>query len=145
METDSKTQQGLYKLVTYSTAVALGVMVASLEALRPTPSGFSFQISFRTLIAFVLGGAVAFPFWRFIFNGASWSNKRLTFAWICFLALLLALGVGAFLYPLRYVPREKLPDILIGLLAAVLALSAIGFLLWRVKRFLDRDSNREKL
>jgi hypothetical protein len=145
MEPDSKTQRGLYKVVTYSTAAALGVMIASLEALRPTPSGFSFQISFRTLIAFVLGGAVAFPFWGFIFNGAKWSQRKIKVAWAGLVAILVLLGIGAFLYPLRYVPKEKLPDITIGLVAAVLVLSGVGFLLWRVKRFLDWDEKQEEL
>src|ERR1700755_3143258 len=100
MQTDPENQQKLYRVVTYSTALAFGAMIASLEALRPSSTGFSFEVSFKTLIAFLLGGAIAFPFWKLIFNRSNLSQRKLSFVWIGFLTVLLMLGIGAFLYPL---------------------------------------------
>lgn len=145
MGTDSKMQRGLYKILTYSTAVAFGTMIASIEAIRMSPTGFTFEISFWTVIAFLLGGAVAFPFWKFIFNATNLSPKQLKWVWSGFLAIMIVLGVGSFLYPLRYVPREKLHDIAVGLAGALLVLSLIGFVVWRIKHFLDWDEKQEEM
>ncbi|MDB6121875.1 MAG: hypothetical protein JWQ71_868 [Pedosphaera sp.] len=129
----------------YSTALAFGCMIASLEALRPSGTGFSFEVTFRTLIAFMLGGTIAFPFWRLILNGSNWSQRKLTIVGVSLVLLLLLLGVGAFLYPLRFVPKDKLPEIRTGLITAVFALSGVGLLLWGVKRFIDSDEKQEEL
>jgi hypothetical protein len=58
--------------------------------------------------------------------------------------IVLVLGVGAFLYPLRFVPRDKWPEIRIGLITAVCALSGVACLLWGVKRFVDADERENE-
>jgi hypothetical protein len=144
MNRDSDHQRRLYPVVTYSTALAFGCMIASLEALRPSGTGFSFEVSFKTLIAFVLGGAIALPFWRLILNGSNWSRRKITLVGGGLVAVLILLGVGAFLYPLRFVPKSQLPEIRTGLVTAVCALSGVGCLLWGVKRFVDSDEKQEE-
>jgi hypothetical protein len=145
MNQDSTNQRRLYPVVTYSSALAFGTMIASLEALRMGAAGITFQLTYRTFIAFVLGGAIVVPFWRLIFHGSSLSRRKLTLLWIAVVAVLVLLGIGAFLYPLRYVPREKLQEITTGLVTAVCALSGVAFLLWGVKRFVDSDQKQEDL
>ena len=143
MNDDSQTQRRLYPIFTFSTALAFGCMLATLEALRPDPDGFHFEPSYKTLIAFVAGGAIAFPVWRLILNGTRLGQRNLNFATGAMIVLLLVLGVGAFLYPLRYVPRDKWPEIRTGLITAVCALSCVAGLLWGVKRFVDSDEKRQ--
>jgi hypothetical protein len=143
MNDDSQTQRRLYPIFTLSTAVAFGCMLATLEALRPDADGFSFEVTYKTLIAFVAGGVIAFPLWRLILNGTKLGQRNLNLATGGMVVLLLVLGVGAFLYPLRFVPREKWPDIRAGLLTAVCALSGVACLLWGVKRFVDADEKEE--
>jgi hypothetical protein len=143
MNDDSKTQRRLYPIFTFSTALAFGCMLGTLEALRPDADGFHFEVSYKTLIAFVAGGAIAFPVWRLILNGTRLGQRNLNFATGTMVVLLLVLGVGAFLYPLRYVPREKWPEIRTGLITAVCALSCVAGLLWGVKRFVDSDEKKQ--
>ena len=144
MNEDSKTQRRLYPVFTFSTALAFGSMFATLEALRPDAAGFSFEPSYKTLIAFVAGGTIAFPLWRLILNGTRLGQRNLNLATGGMIVLLLILGVGAFLYPLRFVPRDKWPEIRTGLLTAVCALSGVVCLLWGVKRFVDSDEKAEQ-
>jgi hypothetical protein len=139
MNGDSKNQRRLYPIFTLSTALAFGCMVATLESLRPDSAGFSFEPSYKTLIAFAAGGAIAFPLWRLILNGTRLGQRNLSLATGAMVVGMLILGVGAFLYPLRFVPRDKWPEIRTGLLTAVCALSGVACLLWGVKRFVDTD------
>jgi hypothetical protein len=141
---DSPTQRRLYPIFTASTALAFGCMAATLEALRPDTAGFSFQVTYKTLLAFVAGAAIAFPLWRFILCGNRLGRRNRSLTTGMLVALLMILGVGAFLYPLRFVPRSKWPEIRVGLLTAVCALSGVAGLLWGVKRFVDSDEKAER-
>jgi protein-S-isoprenylcysteine O-methyltransferase Ste14 len=136
-----KNEQDLFKVMVFSTALAFGALLASLESLRSNATGFSFQVSFRTLGAFLVGAGVALAYWRLLFNSSSAARRT---GMVIGTVLLALMGVGAFLYPLRFVSREKLPDILIGLGIAVCALSLVAGLLWSVHRYLDADSAREE-
>lgn len=144
MNDDSQTQRRLYPIFTFSTALAFGCMLASLESLRPDSAGFHFEPSYKTLIAFVAGAAIAFPLWRLILNGTRLGQRNLSLATGLMVVVLLVLGVGAFLYPLRYVPRDKWPEIRTGLITAACALSGVACLLWGVKRFVDSDEKSEE-
>ncbi len=139
MNEDSQTQRRLYPIFTLATALAFGCMLATLEALRPDADGFRFEASYKTLIAFIAGAAIAFPVWRLILNGTRLGQRNLNLATGAMVVLLLVLGVGAFLYPLRFVPRDKWPEIRTGLITAVCALSGVATMLWGVKRFMDSD------
>jgi hypothetical protein len=50
----------------------------------------------------------------------------------------------SFLYPIQFVPAEKRWDVLVGLFLAVLILSGIGFVLWRIRNFLEADLKRSE-
>lgn len=136
---DSPNQRRLYPIFTISTALAFGCMLATLEALRPDAAGFSFDVSYKTILAFIAGAAIVFPIWRVVLNGSRFGKRNIRFVIGSEIALLALVGVGAFLYPLRFVPREKWPEIRVGLLTAVVALSCVGGLLIGVKRLLDSD------
>ena len=119
-------------------------MLATLEALRPDSDGFSFEVTYKTLLAFVAGAIIAFPIWRLVLTGTRLGQRNLNFATGAMVVLLMVLGAGAFLYPLRYVPRDKWPEIRTGLITAVCALSGVACLLWGVKRFVDSDEKIEE-
>ena len=124
----------------FSTALAFGAALASLESLRRDAGGFSFQVSLRTLLAFLVGGGIALAYWLVVLKSRAASQRS---GLVVSTVVLLLLGVGAFLYPLRFVSRDKLPDILIGLGLAACALSIVGGLLWLAHRFLSRDSSNQ--
>ncbi len=135
-EAEIKNTEQVLRIATVSTALAFGALAASTEALRSNAAGFCFQASFRTAVAAVIGGAGAVLYWKLAGRGLADARKG---AWLLVLA-----GLGFFLYPLRFVSPEKLAETLQGLAFAVVALSTVGFMLWRVKRFLDEDTEHAK-
>jgi hypothetical protein len=134
----AKNERDIQRIIKLGTAIGFGCMVASLEALRSNPGGISFQITWRTFAVFALGAAAMFPFWRVVFNLVSGNRQRSRHVWAALLVLLI--GIGAFLYPSRFVPAEKLRDMYIGLAIAVCALSIVAYLLITIGKFLERDS-----
>jgi hypothetical protein len=131
---EPKSSRDFFKIASISTAIGLGCAAASTESLRSSPVGFSFQITAGTFVAFAVGAAIGFFYWKLI-------AKSTTAARIGSVLLGLA-GIGLFLYPLRFVPSGTLPDLTIGLLIATGALGTVGFIIWRIARFLDADAQR---
>jgi len=129
---DDPLSRGFFRIVRGSTALALGGMVAALEALRRSAAGFTFHVSVWTFVAFAAGLAAGLLYWRLAARSRLGSRMGT--------ALLLLAGVGAFLYPLRFVPADKMAEIAIGLGMAFGAISMVAFLLWRIKRFFDADN-----
>jgi hypothetical protein len=123
--------RGLFKIVVGSTALGLGCLAAAMEALRRDTGGFTFQLSARTFVAFSLGLAAGLYYWKLA--------ARSLLAARVGTALLLLAGIGGFLYPLRFVPANKMAEIGIGLGFATSALSVGAFMLWRLKCFFDAD------
>jgi hypothetical protein len=124
--------RGFYEIARGATALALGCMAAALEMLRRNAAGFTFQVSVWTFVAFAVGLAAGLFYWKLA--ARSLPAVRLG------TAFLVLAGIGGFLYPLRFVPKDKMADIAIGLGAAVCAISMGTFLLWRMKRFFDKDN-----
>ncbi|HZV33650.1 MAG TPA: hypothetical protein VFB72_03670, partial [Verrucomicrobiae bacterium] len=116
---ESKNERDIRRIMVAGTAIAFGCMAGSLEALRGGPGGFSFQISWRTFLAFAVGGLAVVPFWNIVFGLVS--NNRTRSRHVRAAILFLLIGIAAFLYPLRFIPKEKLPEVYTGLVFAVCA------------------------
>lgn len=135
-----KNERDIRRIMVIGTAIGVGCMAASLESLRASPSGFSFQITIRTFVAFVLAAALMIPFWRIAFEIVSGKQVRSRHIWAAL--LILVLGIAAFLYPLRFVPANVRPDLFTGLILAIFALSVLAFILVRIVKFLNADDAR---
>jgi asparagine N-glycosylation enzyme membrane subunit Stt3 len=129
--------QAFFRFATGSTAVAFAVVFGAMESLRVSGSGFTFHLSLGTGVAAAIGAAVALIYWKIILRDRATKNHLRTR--VASILLLLA-GVGLFLYPLRFVPKNRLSEISQGLIAAVVVVSAGGCTLWRIKRHLEKDS-----
>jgi ABC-type uncharacterized transport system permease subunit len=124
--------RSFFIIVRGSTALALGCMAAVLEALRRDADGFTIHVSAGTFVAFAAGFAAGLYFWKMA--------ARSLLAARVGIALLLLAGLGGFLYPLRFVPSDKRADIATGLFVAACAVSTGAVLLWKMKRFFDKDA-----
>jgi hypothetical protein len=114
-------------------SLAFGFLLASLQALRSTPSGFLIEITWVTWLTFLLGAAAVTPCFQTILSSESKPRRRVA------LGIIIAIGLVSFLYPLRFVPRERLGAILTGLLAAAFALSCVAGCLLLARRYFERD------
>ena len=108
MQSETKNERDVMRIMIWGTAVAFGFLAATLQALRPKPAGFTFQISALTILAFAVGVGIVLGFWKIILNRSGSSRQKSLRFWAE--VLLLCFGMGAFLYPLRFVPSEKLPE-----------------------------------
>lgn len=115
---------------------AFGLVIASLQALRPTPSGFAIELSAWTLLALLIGAVVMAPCFYMIIYSQRRNLRRAA------LALVVLVGLGAFFYPMRVVPSEKFHAIFTGLAVAGGALSVLAVLLLVLRRFFERDEQQ---
>ncbi|MDB6027779.1 MAG: hypothetical protein JWM68_4002 [Verrucomicrobiales bacterium] len=115
----------------YGSAFGTGVAMATIQSLRPD---FSFQISFSTLVAFVLGTVGLIAYWKLIFSPRPSRRLRSVATFI-----VAVVGILCFLYPIRFIAPNKWPELAEGLFRAVFALSAGAALLLSCKRFFDAD------
>jgi hypothetical protein len=137
---------GFKAVVVGSSALGIGTLMASLTVLEPTDHGFEFKWSAYAPVAFVIGALLAWAYWRLVFRLALReadpirSARRLKQAVVG----LLILGVLAFLYPLRFVAEERRTDVLIGLGAAIVALSGVGWMVRTVVVLLESEPDPDE-
>lgn len=112
---------------------AFGLVIASLQALRRTATGFAIELSWWTLLALFIGAVAMAPFFYLIVLSERKALRRAA------LTVVVLVGVSAFFYPMRVVPHERLRNVFIGLAVAVGALSVVAGLLLLLRRFFERD------
>jgi hypothetical protein len=138
-QAEARNERDLLRIAAYSTALAFGAMFGTIQSYHRDASGFSFQISCWTLAAALIGAVVGFFYWKLVAFSAR-RDASLLFRGASFLLLLAV--VGALLSPLRFLSAETLNDVTQGLVVGVVALSLLGFILWRIRGFLNRDSSQ---
>jgi len=134
--TDTQNDRQLNAIIVYGFSLSFGLVIASLQALRPTPTGFAIELSGWTAIAFLLGAAVMVPCFHTIIHSPSKYRRRVA------LTVVVLVGLGAFFYPMRVVPHEKYRPIFIGLAAAAGALSVLAGLLLILHKFFEHDEHQ---
>jgi hypothetical protein len=134
MNTPADNSRVLNRIIVVGLSMAFSALIASLETLRPAPSGFAFEFSWKTLASFAVGLAVVVPCFRAIVYSQS---KPRRFSALIVVGLI---GIASFFYPLRFVPREKYSAIFGGLALAAVALCIVVALLLMARRFFEKDS-----
>lgn len=131
-EAHNAADRDFLRIASVSTALGLGFMAGAVQCLRADHTGFYFVLSWWTLLAGGIGAAVGLLCWK-------WMRLGGRFAVVATILLIVA-GCGAFLYPLRFVARQGLPDIIKGLVVAGCVISLGAALIWQVRRSLERDN-----
>jgi hypothetical protein len=126
----------LNRIIVYGFSAAFGLVVASLQALQPIRTGFAIEFSWWTLVAFLTGTVLMLPCFSIIVYSERKTPRRSA------LAVVTLVGLGAFFYPMRVVPHEKMRAIFTGLGVAIIALTVMGSLLLLLHRFFEREEKR---
>ncbi|MDB6058826.1 MAG: hypothetical protein JWO95_2670 [Verrucomicrobiales bacterium] len=135
MANDAKFDPGLSRIMVICLTLGFTVLIASMEALRVTQSGFAFAVTWRTAAALAIGAMIVGPcFYILVYSGPRLGRKIATF-------VIIAIGVTGFFYPLRFVPREKMSSIFGGLALAIGALSMVAAFVYLLHRFLSNKEN----
>lgn len=132
----------LRRVVIASSALGMGMLLASLTVLSRGESGIQWHWSNLAFPAFALGATVAALYWRLVFRlGAGNDGRASRLLLYSTSVVLLLLGVAILLYPLRYVTPERRRDVLIGLAVAIAALSVVGFMMRTVVKMLEDEDD----
>lgn len=133
------------RVVKFSTAFSLGLMAAFLHSLRELNPSLRFEVSWVTALWFAVGAAFSRFFWKLLplesggqaDAGGSPDGKA---ARAVVLTLVMAGGlVAGFVYALKDVAREKVPEFVIGTTLALVFLGAAGGLIYSVGRYFDSE------
>jgi len=142
---DSGGSNALFRIAGVGASLAFGAMVASLFALKPVPDGFSFELNVGAVLSFLAAAAFAWFYWRMVarmaVEKAPEQRKR---KFVIFSIGIVIVGVVSFLYPLKFIPAEKRSDVFIGLALAAACITGVGFVMWKVKKFLDADLKKSE-
>jgi len=129
------------RIVVVSTGLALSGMLGSLASIEISRNaGLRFQ--WHWTVALWIGAALLWNwrFWHLIWKAQGDSSPALRRKIIVSCLLLAGLGIGAFLYPIRFLADSYLPEIGRGLVTAALFLGTLGwFVLKFGQGFLEQD------
>lgn len=136
MPTIDQNDRLLTRIIVCGFSGAFGLVIASLQALRRTSTGFAIELSWWTLVTLAIGAVLMLPFFYLIICSSRVALRRLA------LAFVVLVGLCSFFYPMRVVPQERLRSVFIGLVAAVAVLSMVAALLIALFRFFEREEKR---
>jgi hypothetical protein len=131
---DATSERAFMRVAASSLILGFACLAGTMESLRSGTAGFYFTISTFTFVAAAMGAGFCLLCWKLMLIGR-WPARIGA-------ALLMVSGVGSFLYPIRFVRPEQRWQIAQGLAVAVCAISFGATLLWRLKRFFDRDDRK---
>ncbi|MBI3418034.1 MAG: hypothetical protein HY043_22320 [Verrucomicrobia bacterium] len=136
MPDEPQTDRQFARVMQLSVAVSLGFMAAFLWSLKQINPQVHIELSPGTLVVFLVAAVVSWFAWPKIANDGRRSRRN----FLLFAGAVVLLTASAFIYGVKDVSRERLRDVAIGTTLAVLALSVLGFAIWRVGRFLEEDA-----
>jgi hypothetical protein len=130
------------RVVLAATALALAFVVGSAACVQRGPAD---QMTFAwhwSVMLWGLGAAAsAWPFWRLVWAVQERPTRRTKTQLVLYCIGLLALGLGAFLYPSRFGSVILRSDAFEGLALAAVFLLVGACLLFALSRALSRDDN----
>lgn len=135
---DSKESRDFEKLVIWVSTLSIAVMAGFLASIKQINPAVQFRFTIFSIVAFIVGGALTAVFLRFVLKGNK-SKKGLVVV-----AVAIACVLGYFFIGIKHVSSDNRRDVIIGTVAAVIVLSFLGFVLWRITRFLESDQQQKR-
>ena len=135
-DSDSKEGRDFEKLVVWLSALSIAVMAGFLASLKQVNPAVQLRFSALSVVACIAGGVLTVLFLRVVLHG----NKRHRALLVVIVAI--ASVLGYFLFGIKNASPENRLDVTIGTALALAALSFVGWLLWCVVRFLERDEKQ---
>jgi hypothetical protein len=129
------------RIVVGSTGLGIAAMLASVAAVQIGKTrGLSFSWHWSVAVVMVVGALWNWRFWSLIWQAQDGQVPNLKLKLGMHFGVLFALGLGTFLYPIRFVSAEYHLGISRGLVTAVLFLGTMGWLIYKLGRgFLNGD------
>ena len=130
----------LFHIAGFGSSLAFGAMIATLFAVNSGPAGLAFEVNASAVLAFLVAAPLTWFYWRLVARmAAEKAPEQRRKKFLVFSIGLLLVGVLAFLYPLTFINPEQRQDVFIGLALAIGCLSGVGFVMLKVRKFLEAD------
>ena len=138
-------------LARYASALSCSIASGFLYSLKRVNPSLKLELSFGTLLACILGGMLTLWMWRLVQELAgrraallSGSEKQRRWVAVLGIGILLFGGMGlCYVMALKDVRSSALLQVMQGVGLALLVLSAIGVVMIRLVRLLNRDNPPE--
>src|SRR5258708_21114161 len=141
MHTESHNERDFSTIVTFSSALGFGGVLALSEALGVSKPAISFHLSIWTAIAFLVGFNSVFAYLRFLFTCEDKTPRFFRRGGLMVLGVMTA---GAILYPFRSIQVDKFAERFEGV-GAALCFIAIGLvLIWRIVLTAELEEQRQE-
>lgn len=132
------------RIIAWGSALGFAGMLASLALIERGDSGrLTIRWHWAAIPLSAAGIGIGLCFWRLIFGtgaaGSAPNSGRVKAA----TALLFVLGVGCFLYPMRFVEPDRRMDAIIGVSTAIAVLTGFGVLIWKTIRWVNENEPRD--
>ena len=127
-------EQKLFRMIMVGgSGLTLAVMLSSLALIKGhDQTGFQWAWSYWSVLIFAAGALFNRSFWNAIFRAGSEPSHANKAKVVYHVFGLIVLGVGAFLYPVRFLGHENYVAIARGLFTAVTFLGGVVVLLYKV-------------
>ena len=132
-ETPLFRQKTLKAIVVCGTGLGLGVMLGSLAAIRGrSAAGLQWSWSWLSLLWFLAGAGFNWRFWNVVWKAQETPTRHNKSKFVYHLFIFAVIGLGSFLYPIRFVSSIHYFDIAQGLFTAVLFLGGVGVMIYKI-------------
>lgn len=132
------------RVVSLATGLAFGGMLATLAVFeRGTHGKLSFHWHWAAVPLLLVGLGLGVQFWRILWQAQKEGSPQATSRLRRFTIVLAFIALGSFLYPMRYIQSAQRQDVFIGLGLAVMALSAIGWFIWKTIQWVNANEPAE--
>jgi peptidoglycan/LPS O-acetylase OafA/YrhL len=130
---DSKEGRDFQKLVMWASSFSIALLAGFLASLKQVNPTIQIRFTIGSAVAFVLGGILTALFLRLVLKADK--RKRPYFIF----GAVVACVAGYFLMGIANTSQENRSDVVVGTVAAVLVLSFVALVIWRLTRFLEAD------
>ncbi len=121
------------RIIGGSTAFAFaGVLGAVACVDGRTSQGLVFHWRWFALVWMTIGAGAGWFLWQAVWAADAAGTPRVRRRFVTWLVLLAIGGAAVFVFPIIYVPAAQFRDVLTGLIAAVLVLSFVGWMIFRL-------------
>ena len=130
---NSKQERDFEKLVMWASSFSIAVLGGCLASLKQVNPSIVLQFSLASVVGFVGGGVLTALFLRIVLHGDKRRRSILVFV------AAIASVVGYFLFGIENTAKENRHDVTIGTVIAVMVLSFLAWVIWRLGRYFESD------
>lgn len=124
----------LIKVAELASVLGVGVLAGFLYSVKHVNPALEIRVGGGSVVAFVMGGALAYLFWRAVAAGV---RRALMFGLVLTLAT-----AGAFVYALKDLRSERAFEVASGVTLALMVLGFFGLVVVFIGRYLEEDDRR---